>query len=191
MDEDGFWHLIDQVDDRDRAGAGRITSVLVPRLARLPVPQIADFHTLLVRQCDRLLSWELWEAAEIILRMPVSEDSFYGFRPWIVAQGRQTFDEVLDDPDLLAEHPKIVRLAGLPGMWSNADFPEAEELIGVGELAFDRVLAKLAPRYAARVEWPAAFDRRPRGIPDAAPPPKFGDAQRLGKLYPWLVELFP
>jgi hypothetical protein len=30
-----------------------------------------------------------------------------------VAQGSQTFDEALDDPDLLAEHPRIVKLAGL------------------------------------------------------------------------------
>lgn len=76
MDEDRFWDLIDQVGEDDRRG-GRIAHALVPRLARLPVPQIADFHTLLV------------------------------------AQGSQTFDEALDDPDLLAEHPRIVKLAGL------------------------------------------------------------------------------
>lgn len=190
MDETGFWLLIDEVDAADRAG-GRIAPVLCARLARLPVAQIADFHTLLVDKCDQLLSWELWEAAEIIFRTPVSEDSFHYFRPWIVAQGKETFDEVLDDPDLLAEHPKIVRLAGLaPGSWSNADYPHAEELIGVGEMAFDRVLAKLKPEYAALAEWPAAFDRRPRGIPYPAPPPKYGDGQRVRRLYPWLVELF-
>jgi hypothetical protein len=191
MDEDGFWQLIEQVDDEDRAGNGRITSALAPRLARLPVPQLADFHTLLVQQCDRLLTWELWEAAEIILRSPVSEDSFQDFRPWIVAQGRQTFEAALDDPDLLAEHPKVVRLAGLaPGTLSNADFPHAEELIGVAEAAFECVLAKLKPEYAALAERPDAFDLRPYGYPDAAPPSKVGEDQRRRKHYPSLVELF-
>ncbi len=189
LDEPAFWQLLADVDPAER-GRDRLTRALVPRLARLPVPQIAAFHILAVQHCDRLLTWELWEATDIIFRAPVSEDTFSTFRPWIVALGQQAFNDALDDPDLLAEHPAVIRLAGLPRSWSNADDPHADELLAVGELAFDLVLTKLHPRYAAQVERPPAFDHHPRGVPYPAPPPDFGDPGRVRKLYPWLVDLF-
>ncbi|MEV4133362.1 DUF4240 domain-containing protein [Dactylosporangium sp. NPDC049742] len=184
MDEDAFWRAVESAGDRR-------FRALEARLARLPVGDIVRFHTMMVEKCDRLLTCELWEAAQIITGAEVSEDNFYCFRPWVVALGREMFEWVLDDPDLLAEHPQVRRLAGMRGeRWSDEDYPHAEELLGVGEAAFEVVLAKLHPRYAALVEFPDAFERRPRGIPDARWPAGFGEAGRLERLYPDLTELF-
>ena len=185
MDDTEFWSLIDQVDHADRVDP-RFTHALSVRLARLPIPRIVAFHVLAMDKCDQLLNWELWEAAGIIHQgQSVSEDRFVDFRLWVIAQGERTFNDALDDPDLLAEHPALVRLAG-----KGCGSPDMESMLGVAEMAFDQVLAKLHPAYRERVEYPEELDRRPREIPYPAPPPKIGDAQRVRALYPQLVELF-
>jgi hypothetical protein len=53
---------------------------------------------------DELLSWRVWEAADIIHELPRSGDTFADFRLWVVAQGSQVYREVLRDPDSLASY---------------------------------------------------------------------------------------
>jgi hypothetical protein len=84
MDDEHFWGLIEGVSASDQVD-GRCTNALASKLARLPIPRIASFQRALVARADELLTWPLWEAAEVIHRERCSEDSFLDFRLWIIA----------------------------------------------------------------------------------------------------------
>jgi hypothetical protein len=66
---------------------------------------------------------DLWDAATIINRWGsnddffCSEDRFFVFRGWLVAQGRQIYDAAIAAPDSLAEYPEL-----------SDDLPWGEEL---------------------------------------------------------------
>jgi hypothetical protein len=56
---------------------------------------------------------DLWDAAMVINQWEsndkffCSEDTFFGFRGWLVAQGHQVYDAAIADPDSLADYPEL------------------------------------------------------------------------------------
>src|SRR5215216_5688388 len=62
---------------------------------------------------SRLVPVDLWGAALVIHRMgPVddfwcSEDTLFGFREWLVEQGRLVYEAAIADPDSLADNPEL------------------------------------------------------------------------------------
>ncbi len=95
------------------------------------------------------------------------------------------------DPDSLAGHPPIRALAAKPFQtWTNDDFPVRWDLVGVGERAFDVILHKRNPRMAQQVEFPEAFEDRPRQSPVGPDLPRFGEEPEIGQRRPRLVRLF-
>jgi hypothetical protein len=70
--------------------------------------------------------WDLWGAA-YLLNGGCSDDGFEYFRGWLIAQGHEVFERVLEDPDVLADLPHVRREA-------SADDPldlECESMYGV------------------------------------------------------------
>ncbi|MFI0404817.1 DUF4240 domain-containing protein [Actinomadura sp. 3N508] len=187
---DHFWDLIERVDANDRVD-GSMAGVLAVELARLPVPQIAQFHRSVMVSARRALTWDLWEAADIIHRAPCSQDTFCYFRLWLISQGREVFESAIGNPDSLADHPPILRLAQEPlSRWQNSDYPHMEDLLHGAEMAYDRVMDKIGPAMAAKVDRPEELEEVPQEIPDEAPPSGFGDERRIRQRYPNLVRLF-
>ncbi|MET7393781.1 DUF4240 domain-containing protein [Dactylosporangium sp. NPDC005572] len=184
------WDLLDRVPAANHAGKVGMDE-LVSELARLPVPRIVEFHRGVVALANRALTWRLWEAATIIFRQEIGQDSFTDFRLWLVAQGREVFEAAVADPDSLAGHRPIRALAAKPAStWTDEDFPTMWELVGVGALAFDLVLRKLNPRMAKQVEFPEALERGPRESPDGPDLPRFGEEPETSRRCPRLVQLF-
>jgi hypothetical protein len=190
MDDKEFWGYIDQIGEAERFD-GRMAPALSMALARLPIPRIVDFHTLLLKKCQQLLSWELWEAAEIIHHEPCSEESFCYFRLWAISRGESVFENTLANPDSLAEHSRIAALARKPVKdWTNDDFPHMEDMLHVSEMAHNRVVSKLGSSLATRVQFPGKLQERPREIPTKAIPADFGDERRIRQRHPRLIALF-
>lgn len=153
-----LWSLIDAVPT-DARGEQTMTKPLLTGLSRLPIPQIAKFQRELLDCMDDLLTWRLWEAADLIHAAPCSGDTFADFRLWVVAQGSRTCREILQNPDSLASIDEIARIVRLPQPWSDADYPHFPSLGTVANDAYEMVVAKLRPAVAESVDRPAVLDQ--------------------------------
>ncbi|MEV4413197.1 DUF4240 domain-containing protein [Catellatospora sp. NPDC049609] len=187
-DVDDFWDVIERV----RAGAdhAEFTDALTLELARLPVPRIVRFHLTAIRLANRALTWEMWAAADIVYARHeyCGEYSFVGFRLWLFRLGRDTFEDALADPDSLGEVPELVALAARPS-WTDAEYPDTQELCGVAETAYELVLARLAPAVAAQLTPPAEFAERPDREPRTGRPLPHDEALKRER-FPRLTGLF-
>lgn len=101
MDADGFWALIDEC--RGKADeCEELADLVVERLSTLPPAGVAGFTRVFDELLDRAYRWDLWGAAYII-NGGCSDDGFEYFRCWLIAQGRETYERALVDPESLAD----------------------------------------------------------------------------------------
>jgi hypothetical protein len=95
-----FWKIIAEAR-HSNARASDIPDWLVQHLSQYPEPEIIGFH-LRLREClHGSYDAQLWLGAVILLG-GCSDDSFEYFRAWLIAQGKELFDEALRDTDSLA-----------------------------------------------------------------------------------------
>jgi hypothetical protein len=181
-----FWDTIDRITASTEHA---IASALVAELARLPIPRVARFHDSLISAANEALTWELWKAADIIHRAPTSQDGFCYFRLWLVGQGSKVFASAVRDPDSLATHPWIIRLASQKD-WADENYPWAESLMYTSENAYEQIMAKLGPEAAAQVEYPEELDRRPSEVPNKPEQWRWNDEPEIRRRFPNLVSLF-
>lgn len=103
LDESQFWEIVAQAGK----GAGGDCSVQAEKLTRqllaLPKEEIPAFQGLFDRFSDKAYRWDLWGAA-YVLNGGCSDDGFDYFRWWLIAQGEQTYNAVLSDPDSLGQY---------------------------------------------------------------------------------------
>ncbi|QIQ04326.1 DUF4240 domain-containing protein [Streptomyces liangshanensis] len=92
----------------------------------------------------------LWAAA-YVLNGGCSDDGFDYFRGWLIAQGRTTFERVLDAPDSLAELPDVRAAAG-----EGADF-DCEEMLSVAWNAHLAVTGQELPADAFTIRYPDLY----------------------------------
>ncbi|MFC5002216.1 DUF4240 domain-containing protein [Dactylosporangium cerinum] len=126
------WRAVEQA----RAGlpvtaeAEKVAESMVRLLSRWQPADIAAFD----RPVRELLAVsyrsDLWAAAYII-NGGASDDGFDYFRGWLIAQGRDTFERALADPDSLAGHPAVVAAAA-----EGRDDLEGEDILGVAWQAY-------------------------------------------------------
>jgi hypothetical protein len=104
-----------------RLGALRLTDLvgyrqvelLAARLGDLPLSEVISFHRVVEELEAESFRVDIWGAALVIHRMgPVddfwcSEDSLWGFREWLVEQGRLVYEAAIADPDSLADDPEL------------------------------------------------------------------------------------
>jgi hypothetical protein len=154
-----MWQLIDAVPSDARTEL-KMRELLLAKLSRMPIPRVATFQRELLDCMEQVLSWELWEAADVIHGAPCSGDAFADFRLWVVAQGGEKFQEILRNPDSLASIHEVVRITRLPQPWSDADYPHFSSLGTVANDAFEAVVAKLRPDVAESLDRPAVFDEQ-------------------------------
>jgi hypothetical protein len=91
----------------------RQVELLAARLGDLPLSEVVDFHRVVEELEADSFRVDLWGAALVIHRMgPVddfwcSEDTLFGFREWLVEQGRLVYEAAIADPDSLADNPEL------------------------------------------------------------------------------------
>lgn len=96
MDEDLFWHLIDE--DLVNQPIGDRLDRLPERLAAYKPVAIRDFEKILNVVEARAYRTDIWALA-YLLQGGCSDDAFEDFRGWLILQGRQVFEGALQDPD--------------------------------------------------------------------------------------------
>jgi hypothetical protein len=110
-----FWRIVEQA--RDDAGVttgsfdeGEVAESLVTRLMVLPPDEILDFDDLLGDVIGQLDSRRMALACQLITGF-LSDDLFSSFRAGLVGLGRRTVEQIIADPDSLAEHPVVIDIA--------------------------------------------------------------------------------
>jgi hypothetical protein len=108
-----FWALIEQArtdasDDGAWPSGSAVGAALVDGLAQLPPDRIVDFHHCYAETASHAHQWRVCAAAFLICDY-VSDDSLSDFQAGLVGLGQDAFEQVVADPDVLADHP-IVRL---------------------------------------------------------------------------------
>lgn len=105
MDEDEFWNVIGAARDASTDFHGRPDALREQLKDRAP-EDLQDFYELYRDQIDKSYRWDLWGAAYIV-NGGCSDDGFDYFRDWLVSEGREAFEKVLNDPEALADWPTL------------------------------------------------------------------------------------
>ena len=107
MDAISFCRLVG--DTRERASAAEPESVvgehietLTEALEQLSDDEVRGFYRELRGARARANRWDLWAAAYLALG-GASDDTFLGFRNWLISHGQETCERVLADPDAVAD----------------------------------------------------------------------------------------
>ncbi len=96
-----FWSVINGA-----SGTVDPVSTLGRWLSEMRPAQVAEFSRHFSAAMDRAYRHDLWGAAFVLLG-GCSDDSFDDFRAELILRGKDVFEDVLDNPDTLADHTDI------------------------------------------------------------------------------------
>lgn len=135
-----FWRIVDQARDDSGVTVGSfdeaaVTEALVARLMVLSPDEILDFDDLLGEVIDRLDTRRVALACQLITGF-LSDDLFSSFRAGLVGLGRRTVEQIIADPDSLAEHPVVMDIAEKRGERMSLD---SEGLLFAASSAYARI----------------------------------------------------
>jgi hypothetical protein len=110
-----FWRIVDQARDDSGVTAGpfdeaELAEALVARLMMLAPNEVLGFDDLLGDVLGRLDRPRVAHACQLVTGF-LSDDLFSSFRAGLVGLGRQTVEQIIADPDSLAEHPVVIDIA--------------------------------------------------------------------------------
>ena len=119
MDEKQFWKLIEQSRQNAKHNSELQLNQLEALLNPLSEADFLAFYAVFDELYAKSYNGNLWGAAYLILG-GCSDDGFDYFRAWLIAQGKEPFYNVLENPD------SLVKVA------DNEDvYPELDELLGL------------------------------------------------------------
>ncbi|MFJ4674809.1 DUF4240 domain-containing protein [Kitasatospora sp. NPDC088783] len=138
MDTDGFWDL---VESSATGGPGcERADRLTTHLAGLPLSEVLEFQLRLDEARAPLDTAGTLALARLVLRGWVSDDGLWYFHAWLIGLGRDAHRLAVHDPDALADHPALRRLAALPyEQWDDDDFPDWELLDYCAQEAYEQL----------------------------------------------------
>ena len=143
MSENDFWDLIEKAR-HSASRAEEIPPLLVDRLKEMPEGEIVEFGRLLRAASRRAYDWRLWAAAVAILDY-CSDDVFYEFRAWLIAQGKSVYERALADPDSLADLQSFDGEDGVARLDSMAASASRAYQAKTGRKDFGERLEKVSP----------------------------------------------
>jgi hypothetical protein len=117
MNEDIFWEIIEK--SMGARGEEEHSSRLEEQLKELTPPQILDFYDLYRSFHQQAEIGDLWAAGMLLNGGHGSDDGFYYFRDWLIAQGRTVYEYALSNPDSLASVPLEVTADGPSAEWES------------------------------------------------------------------------
>ncbi|MGW3980100.1 DUF4240 domain-containing protein [Streptomyces mirabilis] len=177
MDGDRFWNLIDDARRQaaDPTDADDVAARAVARLAELEPAEILRAEQILWDLMAVSYLAPLWAAAYQI-NGGCSDDGFDYFRGWLIAQGRTTFEQVINDPDSLADLPAI-QLAAAEGR----DL-DGEAILTIVWNAYQSTTGNEPPRDTFTIRYP---DLDPEWNFD------FDDHERIAARLPRIAAVYP
>ena len=102
MDEDGFWKIVQNANDRSGGDMDQKCDALRQQIPALSKDDALEFARHFDAMMDKAYDWPLWGAAYVI-NGGCSDDTFTDFRAALISRGRQAFERALSDPDSLAD----------------------------------------------------------------------------------------
>jgi hypothetical protein len=135
MDRQQFWDMVEAAKSGSDGDCSRQAELVLEALQELSIDDIVSFDWILGQLQAESYRADLWAAAYLI-HGGCSDDGFEYFRGWLIAQGRELFESVLHDPDLLASRPEVL------------DGPDpsrnlwCEKILGVADAAFEAVTGR-------------------------------------------------
>ena len=167
MHPDEFWDLIDRSREGHEADPDGQAAALREQLTGLQGDEMEGFDRVYREQVERANHWDVWGAG-YVLAGGMDEERFEAFRDWLVSRGPAVFEQVLDDPDSLADLPGAAPGAELSAEALRAAVQQAHEATYGTELRLPYIaqdaapegepwdeedLAERFPRLAAKVGW--------------------------------------
>ena len=96
LPEEHFWRVMDALSGDGELRERRLRG----QLRKLTLAQLAGFHARYVQMTMGVYTKPVWVAVEAVIGF-ASDDVFTDVRCWLVAQGRDTYDSVVRQPDRL------------------------------------------------------------------------------------------
>jgi hypothetical protein len=101
MDRSAFWALIEESRGQGRFCEEQVAD-LRAKLQDLELAEVVSFQQHLWTLLAEAYRGDLWAVAYIV-NGGCSDDGFIDFRGWLIAQGREFFEEVLRAPERVGE----------------------------------------------------------------------------------------
>ncbi|WP_043680277.1 DUF4240 domain-containing protein [Streptomyces xylophagus] len=188
MDDETFWDLIENCRRRTPDPDERVAWLCGQLAGGAAESEIVGFQISLDRVLTPTCTWDLWAAADRIMGW-CSDDVFFYFRLWLVGLGRDVFERVARDPDVLAEVPEVTRLAGRDREdWDEEEWLAWEELDYAAGQAFTQVTGKSEEDFYGAVEAQGGVD--PELLDPAGERWDANDDEQAGRRLPRLSVLF-
>jgi hypothetical protein len=178
MDIEAFWGTIESAQAAAGSG-GQLHEALADDLASRDGQEILDFQDRFDQARNGIFRWDVWAAAYLI-NGGCSDDGFWYFTAWVIAEGRDWYQKVLASPDSLAGHPAVISAA------DEGDAELEDEAAGyAAATAYERVTdgADLYEAQRARGEGIRFYD-------DMGEQFDFDDDEQMSRRLPRLWALF-
>lgn len=105
MDESSFWAIIERAKLAAASTEERPTA-LDAVLEGCSPAEIKGFQEAYIVQVYAAYTWPLWGAA-YVMNGGCSDDGFDYFRDWLISEGQAVYAAALEDPETLADLPRI------------------------------------------------------------------------------------
>ena len=159
-----FWNLIERAKKKAFGDIDEQIEILTEILSERPVEDIIEFGRILDYYSALSYTSDLWAAAYII-QSGCSDDMFDYFRAWLIAQGREVFENAMENPESLA---KIISI-------ENAEEIEAESFLYAAQDAYERKTGESFDEFLDRqgfvnlpeidIDWEEDDDSLKKGFP--------------------------
>lgn len=131
MEIETFWRIIEAAGRATEGDCREQARLVTDALSELEPEEVLAFERILDDLMAEAYCWDLWGAADLINR-GCSDDGFTDFRGWLIAQGRKVYQNALQDPDSLADHPAVSSLGEFDTLW-------CQELLAAPLTAYERL----------------------------------------------------
>lgn len=104
MDRSEFWNLIDNARENAQGINNVMREKLEQKLRRLSSQAVMSFSQHYYELLRKAYSWKLAGPA-CLIGCGIPSDSFLDFCGWLIALGQERYEQILSEPDRLAEMP--------------------------------------------------------------------------------------
>ncbi|MCA9905240.1 MAG: DUF4240 domain-containing protein [Anaerolineae bacterium] len=163
MDTAKFWSMIEESRQKSGGNIDKQLEILVEDLSRLPTKSILGFERSLWAMMTRAYRADVWDSVRLVA-CGCSDDGFHDFQGWLIAQGQVIYEEILADPQALADRvDKIQRFNIFHGrMTSTAEEAYEQktgELIPESEYEYREQAVLVGGPLTPEPELPAKYPR--------------------------------
>ncbi len=104
MNRSEFWELIDKTRLASGGHSNKQAELLIAELSKLSEQEILDYQETLDDLQDNAYIADLWALGSIIDGLGFSDDVFTDFRAWLIAQGKDVYENAVTNPESLVDY---------------------------------------------------------------------------------------